>query len=255
MLLDRNRGTSTQATLFAGALCAAAIIATPTRGSAAGPFDFLFGGSQQQTTPPVNSYVEAPPPISAAPARRGRVIGGSGGRFVAFCVRLCDGQHFPIERLSRRAGNATPVEICRAMCPTAKTKIFFGAEIGRAVAPDGSRYANLDNAYVYRDHLVANCTCNGKDALGLTAIEADHDPTLRAGDTVVTANGPVSYVGRRRGRVAEFVPLDRAAVDDADICLLRLRLGERGAAARLAGERPAATAPPMQEINDRQADK
>ena len=113
-------------------------------------------------------------------ARRGGIIGSAGGngRFVGYCVRLCDGQHFPLDHNA----NATPVEICRSMCPTAKTKVFFGSEIDHAVARDGARYADLDNAYVYREHFVSNCTCNGKDAFGLTRIEAKNDPTLRAGD-------------------------------------------------------------------------
>ena len=38
------------------------------------------------------------------------------------------------------------------------------------VAPNGTRYADLDNAFVYRDRVVANCTCNGKDGLGLARL-------------------------------------------------------------------------------------
>jgi Protein of unknown function (DUF2865) len=90
------------------------------------------------------------------------VRGGGGGRYVAYCVRLCDGHHFPLEHTA----NAAPIETCRAMCPASKTKVFFGSGIDHAAARDGQRYTDLDRAYAYRDHLVANCTCNGRDALG-----------------------------------------------------------------------------------------
>jgi len=142
------------------------------------------------------------------PERRDSVIGGGGGRYVAFCVRLCDGQHFPLDH----SANATPVETCRAMCPTAKTKIYYGNEIDHAVAHDGTRYADLDTAFVYRSHLVANCTCNGKDAFGLSHIDVNSDPTLRPGDIVSTANGPMAFAGRRPGHVADFTSVDPATL-------------------------------------------
>ena len=66
----------------------------------------------------------------------------STGHVVAYCVRLCDGQHFPLEHMT----NATQVETCRAMCPASKTKMYFGSDIGASVAKDGARYADLDTA-------------------------------------------------------------------------------------------------------------
>ena len=130
------------------------------------------------------------------------------GRGIVFCVRLCDGQHFPLERTLY----ATPVETCRAMCPASKTKVFFGGGIDHASARDGQRYTDLDSAYVYRDHLVPNCTCNGKDAFGLAPFDAKNDPTLRPGDIVSTKDGFVAYVGKRGGQVAEFTPVDPATL-------------------------------------------
>ena len=66
----------------------------------------------------------------------------------------------PVEQIV----NGTPAETCRAICPYSKTKVFVGSEIGAAVAQDGQRYAALETAFLYRKQLVANCTCNGKDA-------------------------------------------------------------------------------------------
>jgi hypothetical protein len=107
-------------------------------------------------------------------------------------VRLCDGQHFPLERMA----NATPAETCKAICPTSATKVYFGSEIEGAVAGDGARYAELNTAFLYRKHLVANCSCNGKDPFGLATFDVKTDPTLRPGDIISTKEGLMTYSGR-----------------------------------------------------------
>jgi hypothetical protein len=200
------------------ALLAAVLAASPCASGvahAAGLFDFLFGNSNDQGPPPAppQSYAEPSPPMGpVAPAPLGaesvRGGGGSTGHAVAFCVRLCDGEHFPIEHLS----NATPVETCRAMCPASKTKVFFGSEIGSATAKDGTHYADLDSAFIYRKQLIANCTCNGKDAFGLAPFDLSSDPTLRPGDIVSTKDGGlVAYAGRN-GTVDTFTPVNPSSV-------------------------------------------
>jgi hypothetical protein len=223
-----------------GAVLVTAQLAVPGQAQAGSLFDFLFGGLRQQPAAPVSSYAETPPGAVAPDAARGdAVIGGStgGGRYVAYCVRLCDGQHFPLDHNA----NATPVETCRSMCPTAKTKVFFGTEIDHAVARDGARYADLDNAYVYREHFVSSCTCNGKDPYGLTRIDAKNDPTLRPGDIVTTTDGPMEFAGRR-GAVAEFTPVDPAVLA-ASGGPTKLRLSQRAVDASAVAE-PAAEEEP-----------
>jgi hypothetical protein len=203
--LHRNKPSKWAAVVLLGALSAASVIAVPDP-ARAGFLDFLFGGFQPPTPPAdVNSYAEPSAPVAPVPggAESVRQGGASGGRYVAFCVRLCDGQHFPLERMS----NATPVETCRAMCPASKTKVFFGNEIDHALASDGTRYASLDGAFVYRQHLVANCTCNGKDAFGLAPFAASSDPTLRPGDIVATTTGFKAYAGKR-GQTDSFTSVD-----------------------------------------------
>ena len=178
-----------QAFALGGALAAAVLASAPAK---AGFFDFLFGGPDKGPHPSVSSYAEpsvSPPPLGQENVRQNA---GSTGHGVAFCVRLCDGQHFPLEA---RVMNATPVEACRSMCPASRTKVFYGAEIDHAVAKDGSRYGDLDTAFVYRKQLVANCTCNGKDALGLAPYDLPNDPTLRPGDIVATKTGLMTYTG------------------------------------------------------------
>jgi hypothetical protein len=58
--------------------------------------------------------------------------------------------------------------------------------------------------------MVANCTCNGRDAFGLAPFDLSNDPTLRPGDIVATKDGFVAYSGAR-GQAA-FTPIDSATV-------------------------------------------
>ena len=206
-----------RAVVIAGALAAAASMTATDVARAQGLLDFLFGRQQPAQQPDTPAH--PPPPAASlgrvAPAPLGRENinegGGSTGHAVAFCVRLCDGQHFPLEQMVK----GTPAETCRAVCPYSKTKVFFGGEIGAAVAQDGQHYTNLDTAFVYRKQLVANCTCNGRDAFGLAPFDVKNDPTLRPGDIVSTKNGLASYTGGS-GPSATFTPVNPATLP-ADI--------------------------------------
>ena len=143
-------------------------------------FDFLFGGFQRQAP---QQPQEGPTPGGTVPE-----TGYGGGQ--AFCVRLCDGRYFPLQPHP----TASPSQLCSAFCPATQTRIFRGNEIQSAVGQDGSRYAELKNAYLYRKQLVAGCTCNGKDSIGLVTLDASNDPTLQPGDTVATPDGKTSTV-------------------------------------------------------------
>jgi hypothetical protein len=181
-------------------LAAMAIVLPAADASAQNFFDF-FSISRRPSPPPAASAYGDPSgdlnPFGARPERP-RVESGPA---VSYCVRLCDGRHFPIQRSA-----ATPAQICSSFCPASRTKIFSGSSIDQAVARDGSRYADLDNAFAYRERLVDGCTCNGKDAFGLVNMKAAEDPTLRPGDIVATDKGLAAYSGNRK-RNAEFTPL------------------------------------------------
>ena len=128
---------------------------------------------------------------------------GEVGPAKAFCVRSCDGHYFPVLAHS----GVSAAEACHSFCPASQTRLYSGSNIDYAVAGDGSRYADLDNAFVYRKKLVSGCTCNGRDQFGLARIDVNSDPTLRPGDVVATKSGLTVFAGSKN-KTAEFTPVD-----------------------------------------------
>jgi uncharacterized protein DUF2865 len=130
----------------------------------------------------------------------------SGGP-VAYCVRLCDGRYFPMPR-NTGAPQSSPDKICSALCPASATKVYTGGAIDEASAADGSSYSALKNAFVYRERMVPDCTCAGKDIGGTVAMDIHSDPTLRPGDIVVTKDGLMVFKGAKQVpyQTSDFVP-------------------------------------------------
>ena len=128
--------------------------------------------------------------------------GGGGGQ--AYCVRTCDGRYFPIAGADKQSRAAA----CSSLCPNADTELVYGSPIDNAATENGKPYSKLPNAFKYRNELVAGCTCNGKDPVGLARVEPEKDPTLRSGDIVAGANGLVvaNKTADRRGASVEFSP-------------------------------------------------
>lgn len=182
--------------ILIAALTATAVVVPSPPASAQGLFDFLLRGQRRHSPPPhVHAYADPYPGFEGE--RRSAQPGIAG----AFCVRLCDGRYFPIQR-----SGANPAQLCSSFCPAAETRLFSGAGIDHAVASDGTRYASLRNAFAYRERVVENCTCNGRDPYGLVTLNATDDPSLRPGDIVATNQGFVAYTGGNRGG-ATFAPL------------------------------------------------
>jgi hypothetical protein len=77
------------------------------------------------------------------------------------------------------------------------------------VAAGGERYAELANAYRYREQLVPGCSCNGRTSYGLATIDAPNDPTLRQGDIVATRDGMKVVAGapHHKDRTPDFAPI------------------------------------------------
>ena len=208
-----------------------------------GVFDTLLGvfnrPGPRTLAPQMTSYV--PPLQLSAPPPENRSSSESGGPYAAYCVRLCDGSFFPLQRNSA----ASPAEQCRSFCPAAKTKIFSGGRINSAVATDGSRYADLTNALLYRTRVVDNCTCNGKDAFGLARMDIAADPTLRTGDIVAINGGFAAYTGSKSAArpTSDFTPIEQYSNVPSDI---RRKLSEtKVLPARQSAARAPALMPPV----------
>jgi hypothetical protein len=163
-------------------------------------FSALFGGLTRGRTP----YVSMPfaNEDGSVPAPRGEMRPRYGGG-QAFCVRTCDGRYFPITA----SDNASKAASCNSFCPASETKIVYGSNIDNAATENGKPYSELPNAFRYRTEIVAGCTCNGKDQIGLAPVKIEDDPTLRKGDIVACENG-LQVVGRsdKRGAALNFSP-------------------------------------------------
>jgi hypothetical protein len=159
-------------------------------------FQQLFGGFARPAPWMLPPGADAP---ASAPPRR--ASHGSSGQ--AFCVRTCDGRHFPLASVKGK----TQSEACGNLCPATETKVFYGSSIDHAATRGGERYAGLPNAFRYRDELVAGCTCNGKDPGGLARVDIEDDHTLRKGDIVAGDDG-LMVAGRvgRRSSTVNFSP-------------------------------------------------
>jgi hypothetical protein len=184
-------------------------------------FDFLFG-SRQPAPPPqaANAYSN---PFSSifgnsgpGPQAQPMLSHGSG-----YCVRTCDGRYFPVTAQSR----VSTAEMCEAFCPASTTRVYSGSSIDHAVANDGSRYRDSKNAYLFRERIVDNCTCNGRNSAGLAPIDLAMDPTLRKGDIVATTDGLYAYSGGSSdwNQSGQFTPIASYPGLSAE---LRTRLGE-----------------------------
>jgi len=128
----------------------------------------------------------------------------------AFCVRSCDGRYFPATGSDHQSRAAS----CNNFCPASKTAIVYGSNIDNAATQDGKAYSEMPNAFRYRNEIVAGCTCNGKDQIGLAPVKIEDDPTLRKGDIVAGASG-LMVAGRsadRRGASLQFSPASKSLV-------------------------------------------
>ena len=130
---------------------------------------------------------------------RPRYAGGQ-----AYCVRSCDGRYFPIAGSDNQSRAAS----CNSFCPASETSLVYGSSIESAATETGKPYSELPNAFRYRNEIVAGCTCNGKDPVGLARLKIEDDPTLRKGD-IVASTDRLMTVGRgadRRGAALNFSP-------------------------------------------------
>jgi len=176
--------------------------------ASAGFFERLFGGIGRAIEGPTAAVGNAANDLidHLGSSQDTRVRTANNGPAKAFCVRTCDGHYFPVSSHN----GLSAAEACRSFCPAAQTKLFNGSDIDYAAASDGSRYADMRNAYAYRKKIASNCSCNGRTPFGLAHIDATTDPTLRPGDIVATETGLLAYTGKGGDRTdvaANFTPV------------------------------------------------
>ncbi|MCP3369164.1 DUF2865 domain-containing protein [Bradyrhizobium cajani] len=138
------------------------------------------------------------------PRQRAAYGGGA-----AYCVRGCDGRYFP----AQGADAESKAQSCKSFCPASETSLVYGSNIDDATTENGKSYSELPNAFRYRSEIVAGCTCNGKDPVGLAQIKVEDDPTLRKGDIVAGSDGLVvanRNANDRRGVAMNFSPLPQS---------------------------------------------
>ncbi len=169
-----------------------------------------FGGGRPHTPEiirlPFANEGGAVVPQSEVPGPRIITYGGS----QAFCVRTCDGRYFPISASDSQSRAAS----CNSFCPASETRVVYGGNIDNAATEGGKPYSELPNAFRYRNEIVAGCTCNGKDQIGLAPVRIENDPTLRKGDLVAGANG-LLIAGRsadRRGASLNLSPAPKSVL-------------------------------------------
>ena len=193
-----NWTSAKRLTLGMAALLGASAIAPVAR--AQDFFSALFGGFGRSRGP----SIQLPFANEGGPFARGDARPRYSGGGQAYCVRTCDGRYFPINASDNQSRAAS----CNSFCPASDTRIVYGSSIDAAATETGKPYSELPNAFRYRTELVAGCTCNGKDQLGLAPVKIENDPTLRKGDIVAGEGGLVvaNHGADKRGASLNFSP-------------------------------------------------
>jgi hypothetical protein len=125
----------------------------------------------------------------------------------SFCVRTCDGRFFPVPKVS----DVSDVKACEAVCPATEMQVYSGSDIDNATTERGLAYNKLVNAFRFRREMVASCTCNARDRVGLTRVSIEDDSTVRSGDLVAQENGfAIASEGGSGHRRMMFRPLSQA---------------------------------------------
>lgn len=201
--------TKITAHIASGGLVAALVMFDSGTVSAQDFFSQFFGGYSHRAERSFNRLNFAPDyqgydEYERRP-RRAQSAPRSRGGTQAYCVRTCDGRHFPVGGQGEQNNTAT----CKSLCPSSETRVFYGSSIDSAVSDKGSRYGDLPNAFKYRTELVSGCTCNGTPT-GLAPVKVEDDPTLKRGDIVAGEDGlQVTRSSERRGASLDMSPVSR----------------------------------------------
>ena len=245
----------------AAGILTAGVMFAPAPAVAAGFFEQLFGGLRHafshHPAPPRHAEAFTDPFTSLAralssdaPREREHVAAArNAGPVRGFCVRACDGHYFPVQAHP----GMSAADACHSFCPASETRVYSGSDIDYATTGDGSRYADLPNAYRYRKQLVSGCTCDGHSAFGLAKVDVANDPTLRPGDVVATKTGLMAVDGAR-GKPADFTPVEASRLPQNErAALAQVRVKQDYGVPR--SETTGSIAPSQRENRSAQLDK
>jgi hypothetical protein len=130
------------------------------------------------------------------------------------CVRTCDGFYFPISYATNASRFREDEKTCQRLCPASEVMLFSypteGGDVAQATSINGVPYAQLPNAFKYRQQFDAACSCkkpgqSWADALG-------RDEAVEPGDVVVTEerakelSQPPAQKGQAKGRAPAATP-------------------------------------------------
>jgi hypothetical protein len=181
-----------------------------------GNFRFDFNGSRQRMRRDLfgrelRQVVREPSRRSRDSARPRR----DSGTYRTLCVRSCDGYYFPISFSTTRQHLAEDEVTCQQLCPGGGDLYYHSV---RSEGPEqmrsmkGDAYADLENAFRYRDVLDQSCTCGTSagapistpaDALTVASVEPAPVPRSRPApgadpETMLNRLGDLSFdVGGR----------------------------------------------------------
>ena len=141
-----------------------------------GFFDSLFGGNRGGN--------------AALPEQPGFGAPDGSATYRTLCVRTCDGYYFPVSFATTPARFHDDEQTCQRTCPAAEVMLFShrnpGEEVTQAVSIDGRPYANLPNAFKYRQEFNPSCSCRQAGQSWADALGQGRDRTIERGDIVVT---------------------------------------------------------------------
>jgi hypothetical protein len=84
------------------------------------------------------------------------------GAYRTLCVRMCDGYYFPISYRASYGQIRKDAAQCESSCGV-PAKLFYhynpGGSVEGMVDLQGNRYADLENAFRYREEYVSGCRC------------------------------------------------------------------------------------------------
>jgi len=121
----------------------------------------------------------------------GGVDVSQGGTYRTLCVRTCDGYYYPISFATTAARFADDERTCHATCPNAETVLYVhptNGDVRQAVSLAGQPYAQLPNAFRYRQQLDPACSCRKAGQSWADALAGAKDLNTATGDIVVTGD-------------------------------------------------------------------